>query len=72
MDSYQDQQNIGPALDPYCMTLWKCSQKIFFKKLILGKSSKKMTKKAWHFAQHADLNLDLCWKNIVDPGSQLI
>ena len=35
----QDQQNVGPDLDPYRLTLWQCSWKNFSKKLILKKVS---------------------------------
>ena len=44
----QDRQDVGPDLDPNSLTLWWCSWKIFFKKLILKKVCRRT--KAWKFA----------------------
>ena len=34
LDPDQAQQNVGPDLDPNCLTLWRYFWKFFFKKLI--------------------------------------
>ena len=44
LDPDQAQQNVGPDLDPNCLTLWWYSWKIFLKKLIFKKNLQ-MTKK---------------------------
>ena len=41
MDPDQDRQNVGPVLDPNCLTLWKCSWENFWKKLILKNVSRR-------------------------------
>ena len=35
LDPDQDRRNVGPDLDPNCLTLWWCSWKNFMKKVIL-------------------------------------
>ena len=46
----QDWQNVSPDLDPNSLTLWKCSRKDFWKKLILKKKpdENKSVKKSQH------------------------
>ena len=45
LDPDQARQNIGPDLDPNCLTLWWYSWKIFFKKDNLKKQNPQTTKK---------------------------
>ena len=51
LDPDQAQQNVGPDLDPNCMTLWWYSSKNFAKKLILEKISRRQ--KSMQIAHHA-------------------
>ena len=39
LDPDQAQQNVGPDLDPDCLTLWKYSRREFFEKVNVGKKS---------------------------------
>ena len=48
----QDQQNVGPDLDPNSLTLLIVILKEFLKKLILKKKSQQTTTKAWKFTQY--------------------
>ena len=51
LDSDQVWQNVGPDLDPSCLTLWWYSWMIFLKKLIWKKKSTD-DKKACKITQH--------------------
>ena len=57
LDPDQARQNVGPDLDPNCLTLWWYSWKFFLKKIKLKKKNnkKKYTddKKACKITQHA-------------------
>ena len=44
LDPYQARQNVGPDLDPNCLTHWWCSWKNFSKMLILKKISRRQLK----------------------------
>ena len=52
LDPDQDRQNVGPDLDPNCLTLWWYSWKNFRKKLILERNPQRM-RKSWKITQHA-------------------
>ena len=64
LDPYQAQQNVGPDLDPNCLTLWWHSWKNFLKKLLLKKSGN--NKKSWKFFQNA------LWKDRSKSGQSWI
>ena len=46
MEPDQDRQNVGPDLDPNCVTLLLYSERIFLKKFILKKNQQKIKKHA--------------------------
>ena len=60
LDPDQAQQNVGPDLDPNCLTLWKYSWKNFLKKLILKKSADGNFF-LWKITQHA-VKSDYQWE----------
>ena len=53
LDPDQARQNVGPDLDPDCLTLWCYSWKIFFEKVKLKKKIHSRQKKTCKITQHA-------------------
>ena len=53
LDPDKARQNVGPDLDPNCLTLWWYSRKIFFEKINLKKKRPTDDKKACKITKHA-------------------